>query len=230
VLLELRKFQSKAFDDVRALIRQGFKRILLVAPTGSGKTVTSSHMMHGAVQKGNSSMFLTHRREILFQAGAKLDKAGIGYNMILSGFRQSMDHLSYLASISTLIRREFPNIKLLIIDEAHHVVAKTYQRIIQYYPDAIIIGLTATPCRGDGRGLGGIFERMVVAATVPEMIELGYLVPPRIFNAKVPDPRKLHVKHGDYMISEASELLDTPKLVGDIFENWCVNAPNLRTA
>ncbi|MHC4687545.1 MAG: DEAD/DEAH box helicase, partial [Planctomycetota bacterium] len=197
MLLPLRDYQKSAFAQVREHIRAGKKRILLVAPTGSGKTVTSSHLLHGAHLKGNSAMFLAHRREIIYQTQEKLNDAHLEHSLIMSGHRQSMMVITHLASIQTLIRREFAglNIKILIIDEAHHAVAGTYKRIIEAYPDAIIIGLTATPCRGDGRGLGGIFDSMVVAATVPELIELGYLVPPRIFSANIPgDVRDLHIK------------------------------------
>lgn len=229
MLLPLREYQSRAFDKIREHIRSGKKRILLVAPTGSGKTVTSSHLIAGAHRKGNASMFLAHRREIIYQTQAKLEAASVDFGMIMAGHRPSLMHQTFLASIQTLVRREFPGVKLLIIDEAHHAVARTYKRVIAAYPDAIILGLTATPCRGDGRGLGGIFDSMVVAATVPELIEGGFLVPPRIFSATIPDVRNLRIRQGDYDQEQASEMLTSPKLVGDIVDNWCVHAAGMRT-
>jgi superfamily II DNA or RNA helicase len=230
-MLSLRGYQQKSFAEVRQHIREGKKRILLVAPTGSGKTVTSSHLIAGAHKKGNEAMFLAHRREIIYQTADKLRDAEIEFNMVLSGHKRSIVHSTYLASIQTLIRREFKdlNVKVLIIDEAHHAVAETYKRIIGAYPDAIIIGLTATPCRGDGRGLGDIFEAMVISATVEDLIQLGHLVPPRIFNAEIPSAAGLHTRCGDYIDSELSERYNTPKLVGDIVEHWFINAYGLRT-
>lgn len=229
-LLTLRSYQERSFDRIRELIRQGNKRILLVAPTGSGKTVTSSHLLAGAHAKGNESMFMAHRREIIYQTGEKLNLAGIDFNLILAGHKPSMMSSVYLASKDTLIRRRMPEkIVLLVIDEAHHAVANTYKKVINQYPDAVVIGLTATPCRGDGRGLGDIFDEMVVAATVPELIDLGHLVPVTIFNAEVPSPRGLNIKQFDYDMESASALLNNPKLVGDIVDNWCVHAAGMRT-
>lgn len=223
-MFDLRQFQATDIDRIRAEFAAGHKRVLYVAPTGSGKTVLSSHIIKGAEEKGNDSMFLAHRREIIGQSAKKLDEAGIAYNTIMSGEKKSIMHTVNLASIQTLIRREFPNVIFLIIDEAHHAPATSYKKVIEQYPNAFILGLTATPCRGDGRGLGGIFTAMVVGPSVRELIDLDFLVPARIFTAEIPSLEELRISMRDYDQDDAQSLLNTPKLVGDIVEDYLLNA------
>ena len=99
--------------------------------------------------------------------------------------------------------------------------AATYQKIIDAYPDAMLLGLTATPCRGDGRGLGGIFETMIECPQVAELIEQGYLVKTRSLCAgRSRSQRRAHVEHGDYVEAQLAERMDRPKLVGDIVTHW----------
>jgi len=219
-MFPLRQYQTEDLANVRGEFASGFKHVLYQLPTGGGKTVTSSHMIKGAEDRGHPSLFTAHRREIIYQTEAKLVEAGIDYNMIMAGEKPSITHTVNLASIQTLIRREYPNAKFIIIDEAHHAPAVTYQKVIEQYPEAWILGLTATPCRTDGRGLGGVFERMVCGPSVRELIDLGFLVPPRIFTADIPSLEDLRISMRDYDQDDAEALLNTPKLVGDIVEHY----------
>jgi superfamily II DNA or RNA helicase len=115
---------------------------------------------------------------------------------------------------------ELPPADLLWIDEAHHCPAETYRKIIEAYPDAVLLGTTATPCRGDGRGLGGIFEVIVETPQVAELINQGYLVGTRVYAPVDPDLSGVHTERGDYVESQLAERMDQARLVGDIVEHW----------
>jgi superfamily II DNA or RNA helicase len=115
---------------------------------------------------------------------------------------------------------QLPGADLLIIDECHHAPAQTYQKIIASYPDAILLGLTATPCRGDGRGLGGIFETLIECPQVAALIEQKHLVKTRIYAPIDPDLRGVGTRTGDYIESQLADRMDRPKLIGDIVTHW----------
>ena len=138
-------------------------RALLVMPTGSGKTVVFSEICRLANNKGKKVLILVHRRELVTQASDKLTKAGVEHGIIAAGFDPS-DHPVQVASVQTLIRRlnsaDFTP-DLIIIDEAHHAVAGSWDKIIAHFTDAKIMGVTATPSRLDGRGLGSHFLTLV---------------------------------------------------------------------
>jgi superfamily II DNA or RNA helicase len=131
-------------------------------------------------------------------------------------------------------RMELPAADIMFVDECHHVRAMTYQRIIEAYPDAIIIGLTATPCRGDGRGLGNVFEAMIECPQIPALIKHDppYLVPLKIFAPENTQhiARGVEVAStGDYVIDQLSDRMNTDALVGDFVEHWLRHAQRRRT-
>ena len=113
-----------------------------------------------------------------------------------------------------------PPADILVIDEAHHARAETYQAVIDAYPGAIVIGLTATPCRRDGRGLGNIFDALVEAPQVAALIEQKALVPSRVYAPSTPDLDGVRVERGDYVESQLAERVNTAELVGDIGTHW----------
>ena len=109
---------------------------------------------------------------------------------------------------------------LIIVDEAHRACARTYQQILDAYPDATILGLTATPCRGDGRGLGNIFDCIVECPGVRELVDLGFLVPTRVYAPTTPDLKGVGTAQGDYVAKQLATRMDQPELIGDIAEHW----------
>ena len=161
---ELRAYQRDIIEAFRASVQAGNRRIILVAPTGAGKTVIGADIIRKYVDNYKDVLVLAHRREIISQTSEKLLPHAIGHGIIQAGFQGRPLERVQVASIQTLHRRaihtdkmELPRADLLVIDEAHHCPAQTYRKIIDAYPNAVLLGLTATPCRGDGRGLGGIF-------------------------------------------------------------------------
>jgi DNA repair protein RadD len=235
--VELYSYQRKIVEDVDRKIAAGIKRMLISGPTGSGKTVIASNIIESARAKGQHVLFVAHRDELLTQARDKLKSFGVNASIIKAGREQ--EYYPWVsvqvAGIQTLHARairtnrlELPPANILFVDEAHHVRAKTYQDIINAYPDAVIIGLTATPCRGDGRGLGNVFQTLIDCPQIRELIDLGRLVKPKIFAPPPPDLKGVTVAStGDYVISELSERVDTDPLVGDIVEHWAKHSQRL---
>jgi DNA repair protein RadD len=179
--MDLRYYQSDICARFESEIAQGRRRILMVAPTGAGKTVIASAIIKGVSRR---ALVVAHRREIVNQTAAKLTAFGVHHGVIQAGDDDKLRPMAavQVASIQTLHARAIrsasmpmPLADLLIIDEAHHACAKTYRAVLDKYPDAIVLGLTATPCRGDGRGLGGIFETLIECPQIPELIDDGYL-------------------------------------------------------
>ena len=230
----LRPYQIDVIDRLEAQIAMGRRRILLVAPTGAGKTVLASEIISRRVEEG--ALVLAHRRELITQTSKKLYDVGIDHGIIQAGFPTRPDVAVQVASVQTLHARavrtsriEPPPAGLVIVDEAHHAPADTYQAILRQYPDSILVGLTATPCRGDGRGLGKIFETMIECPQVAELIKGGYLVPSRVYAPSRPDLSGVKIDRGDYVQNQLAARVNTQQLVGDIVTHWCKLADRRKT-
>lgn len=224
---ELRPYQLDILGQVASQIARGVKRILIPLPTGGGKTVIAASMTAESVRHGKRVLFLAHRRELTQQASAKLFAFGIDSGIIQAGFPSRPGERVQVASVQTLHARAvrtnsigLPDADIVIVDEAHHCRARTYQALLERYPDAIIIGLTATPCRGDGRGLGNAFEVILKCPDVRTLTKLGFLVPAKIFAPERPNLAGVRIERGDYVESQLAERMDTPQLVGNIIEHW----------
>ncbi|MGA8611307.1 MAG: DEAD/DEAH box helicase [Xanthobacteraceae bacterium] len=231
--VELRPYQRAAVERIAAEAR---RRILVVAPTGSGKTVIAADLIDSAAANGKRVLVLVHRRELVQQTSRKLYEAGVDAGIIAAGFQPRHGERVQVGSIATLHARamrtasiELPDADVVVVDEAHHCRARTWRRLIEAYPEATVIGLTATPCRADGRGLGSIFEALIEVASVAELIAGGFLVKTKVYAPVRPDLTGVHVKHGDYVESELAERMNTAQLVGDIVEHWHKLAEGRRT-
>src|SRR5262249_9510812 len=118
---------------------------------------------------------------------------------------------------------------LVVVDEAHHSPATTYRKVLEKYPDAIVLGLSATPCRRDGKGLGGIFDILIECPQVQALVDEKYLVPAVCYAPSTPDLTGVRVQAGDYVESQLAERMDRTELVGDIVTHWHRHAEPRRT-
>ncbi len=230
IMIKLRDYQENSIDGLITSIRGGNKKILLQASTGAGKTIVASSMIQRAVAKGNQCLFIAHRKEIISQTSEKLDTFGIDHGVIMSGHtRHKPANPVQLASIQTLSNRHKPHADLVIIDETHLACSASFQKIIEHYSGAIIIGLTATPTRLDGRGLGEIYTDMVQVVPMRRLIDDGHLVQPRVFAPFTPDLAKFKTVRGDYDATQVADEMDSASITGDIIKHWTAHAAGRKT-
>ena len=235
--LVLRPYQSDLQDAIRNSIRAGKRSPVVQLPTGGGKTAIMSDMIRSAVKKGKKVLALAPRRELIFQMHKSLAKCGVHAGIIMANVKPMLFLDVQVASFDTLharaVRKQkiaIPAFNMVIVDEAHLSISKTRQDIIDMFPNAILIGFTATPARGDGRGLIEVYDDLVLGPSVAELTDMGWLVPARYYAPTKPD--LAHIKlnaDGDYMESQLGPVMDKPQLVGDIIDNWIRIASTRRT-
>jgi DNA repair protein RadD len=218
-MTELRDYQNNAVERLEQTTKA-----LYVLPTGGGKTIVATNLIERAVQRGERVLVLTHRREILQQTSLKLP---IEHGLILAGLNIDLELPVQIASVQTLWARcmrtdkvRLPAANLIVIDEAHHVAAHTWQAIVAEYPNARLIGLSATPCRGDGRGLGNFFDELIEGPQIPELIAAKHLVPTIYYAPAEPDLGGVETRQGDYVVNQLADRMNRDDLVGDIVSNW----------
>jgi len=223
----LRDYQVDVIRRFEEEVSKGNRRVLLVAPTGSGKTVIGGAIVSAYVDAGKKVLFWAHRRELVSQASRKLYDTGIDHGIIQAGHPTRPYEPVQVASIQTLAARalrsrrmDLPDADLLVVDEAHHIRASTYLELVEAYPNAVLLGLTATPCRGDGKGLGSVFDVIVECPSVQALIDAGHLVPTKVYAPATPDLKGVKIQSGDYAIGQLEKRVDTPELVGDIVTHW----------
>jgi DNA repair protein RadD len=229
----LRPYQDQAVAAIEHAICDGYD-VLFVLPTGGGKTEIAKKVAENAVACGQRVLILTHRREILFQTSRTFCWDQIG--LIKAGLSIDLNCPIQIASIQTLWMRclrtnklPLPAADLIIIDEAHHIRAKTWSRILEAYPNARRLGLTATPCRGDGRGLGNYFNKLIDGPQIPDLIKEKYLIPTIYFAPVDPDLKGVGTSQGDYVLEQLATRVDRPDLVGNIISDWSKHGENRKT-
>lgn len=184
----LRPYQLDVIDRVRARLRQGARRVLVQAPTGAGKTHVSSEILRCLVARGGRGLFLAHRRRLVQQKSERLDAFGVPHGVIMAGESGWRGAPVQVASRDTLLSRSvrndwtsLPPADVVIVDEAHGCMSDEYQALLSGYPDAVVIGLTATPARADGRGLGRYYQALECTVPTSRLVADGFLVPVRCF-------------------------------------------------
>lgn len=224
--MQLRKYQQEAHDSIfNEWEKKGIKKTLLVLPTGCGKTIVFAKVAEDCVKEGNKVLIMAHRGELLEQAADKIKKmTGLecsvekaeqtcmgSWNRIVVGSVQTLQGTKRLS--------KFPKdyFDTIIIDEAHHVLSSSYQKVLDYF-DARVLGVTATPDRGDKKNLGRYFETLSYEYTLPEAIKEGYLVPIKALTIPLElDLSSVSMSAGDFKASDVGSALD-PYLMGIINE------------
>lgn len=221
-MIQLRPYQSAALEAIRTAYREGARAPLLVAPTGSGKTVMFAEISRGATRRNKRVLILAHRIELVDQIMAALTATDTPCDVIARGYSRRKGAV-VVASVQTLMRR-LENVAppdLIIIDEAHHVAnGNTWSKLIAEWPKAHRLGVTATPVRLDGRGLGEHFDRMIMGPSVSELTTQGFLAPARMFAPPSMDTSDLRLRHGEYISSQVEALADRPSITGDALTHY----------
>jgi superfamily II DNA or RNA helicase len=231
----LRQYQQDALVDLRMGWKQGALRQILYSPTGSGKTEMAIELSRGGLAKGRRIGFVVNRVELAVQAARRFYRSGIDCGVVQGDNTRGLDRRLLVCSEQTLSRRGCPDMDMLIIDEAHCTPgSRGFHRLIKSHNACPIIGLTATPfARGMGAHsdeLGGpLWQRMVVAATIQDLIRQGFLVDVDIFAPSSPDLSRVRIVAGDYHEGELAAAVDKQELVGDIVRHWQELAPGKKT-
>lgn len=214
--MELRPYQQEARAAVEGQWDEGVRRTLLVLPTGCGKTIVFAKITEDCVKAGQRVLILAHRGELLDQAADKIKKStGLGcavekaeQTSLDSWFRVTVGSVQTLMREKRLSQFDPGHFGTIIIDEAHHCISDSYQRVLQYFEDSNVLGVTATPDRGDMRNLGNYFESLAYEYTLPKAIREGYLSPIKALTVPLKlDLSGVGVNAGDFKAGDLGDAL-----------------------
>lgn len=230
--MKLRPYQEQAKDAVIGEWDRGVKKTLLVLPTGTGKTIVFSKVIEDRVKKGQRVLVLAHRGELLDQAADKLYKS-TGLRCAVEKAEETCVGSWYrvvVGSVQTLMREKRLErlsknyFNTIVIDEAHHCISEGYRRVLDYFDNADVLGVTATPDRGDMKNLGQVFESLAYEYTLPQAIRDGYLSPIKALTIPLRlDLTNVGVQSGDFKAGDLGDALE-PYLLGiaEEMRNYCL--------
>ena len=225
---ELREYQKDAIAGLRESFKKGIKKMILVVATGGGKTsIASSIIKRNLMNPNYRVLFICDRIELINQTSKRFFEDGIDHGVIQSShpLENSFKKIQ-IASVQTLSRRDYSKkFDMVIIDECHTVYTE-HKKIAESFTNSIILGLTATPFT---KGLGKIYDDIVIGSTTSQLIKLGFLVPYRVFAPSKPDLELIKVNKDDYEKEALDKEVNKPKLIGDIVEHY-IKLGNNKTA
>jgi len=217
--VNLRPYQQQLITAIRLQYQLGHRKVLAVLPTGGGKTVIFSHIAQSAARKGNRVLIAVHRQELLDQACRSLP---MPHGVIAANRAMDLSAAVQVASVQTLARRlhKLPRdfFQLIVVDEAHHSNAGTWAQVIEHFRSAHLLGVTATPCRGDGRGLGEWYQAMVEGPSAAWLTDHGFLARARVLAPPGFDTTGLRKRMGDFDTREAEQRVGT--IMGDCLSHY----------
>jgi DNA repair protein RadD len=215
---DLRDYQHDGIERLRESFRTGHKRPLMSAPTGAGKTRCASEIVNLALRRGKRVAFTVPRLDLIDQSLTAFAADGIHDVGVMQGkhFLENPEARTQLISVQTLARRGFPDVDLVVCDEAH-LRFEILEKWMKARPELPFVGLSATP---GSRGLGLVYDDLVTVATTRQLIEQGYLSPFRVFAPTHPDLAGVKTIAGDYHEGQLAERMNTEPLVADAVETW----------
>ena len=234
-MFTLRSYQKEVIRGVYGKIRTQKRRILLFAPTGSGKTILASKITQDAVSRGKRLLFVVHRKILIDQTHDKFQKFGLECGFIKAGYQENCDAAVQIASLQTLPRRQWwreYQADVIILDEAHLTAFSSIvgEMMNQVWRESIYIGLTATPFRlSKTEGMGDVFTDLVCAPMPYELIEAGFLVKPSYYSLQQADLDEVKTKNGEFDSKGLSVACDRPELIEATVKDWLRLAYGRRT-
>ncbi|MFZ3343358.1 MAG: DEAD/DEAH box helicase [Terriglobales bacterium] len=232
-LYPLRPRQQAVIDGVRQAIREGHKHIVVQAPTGSGKTIVASHIIAGALDKGKRPLFTVPQLSLIEQTIRRFEAQGICDIGVIQARHERTDGTApvQVASVQTLVRRELPDVDVVLIDEIHLGFVELNKILdSEAWANKIVIGLSATPW---AKGMGRRWTKLVPFGTTQELIAEGWLTPLVAYGVPeefAPDVASVHTNFdGDYVESEAEEAMSTAPIVGNVVKTWKEKGPGEKT-
>lgn len=220
----LRPYQIDLIDKVETSWGMGNRSVMLQLSTGGGKTVIFSQIVNQATQLGLRCLVLAHRTELIQQASSKIQAiTGQPTGIIQSGYKSNPNNPIQVASVQTLTRRldRYPAFDLIVIDEAHHSTAKSYQKILGHYPDARVLGVSATPNRLDGSGFDRTFDDLVHGISTHDLIASGNLNPYKYYAAQKPMSTKgVKKAQGDYRTNDLALANPSDVIAADVVKAY----------
>lgn len=221
-MVNLRPYQTDLVESIRSAYRQGVQRCLAVAPTGSGKTVVFSYIAQQSLSRLSKTLILVHRQELLDQTSRTLTAFGVPHGVIAAGRSSDVTERIQVASVQTLVRRldHVTKPDLIVIDEAHHAIAGSWRKVIDRFGDARVLGVTATPERLDGKGLGSVFGRMIMGPKVVDLQADGHLSVAKYYAPTSADLSGVKNRGGDYDQQGLESIMDRPTITGDAVDHY----------
>ncbi len=219
-MIPLRDYQEELLDEVYKNIDLKMKNIMVQSPAGSGKSVTMSEVARRATDKGNRVLFIVHRRELVSQ---------IKGTFIANDVDMNLCHVGMVQTVANRIKNgKEPTPAIILVDEAHHSLAKTYVNIFESFPNAYIFGFTATPWRMSNKGFTDVFENLVLGKSVQWLIDNERLAPFKYYSKNLMNDKKLKTQRGEYTNDSITLALE-PKIYGDVIDNYRKFADNKKT-
>lgn len=222
-MIKLRPYQSSIIDSVRSSYKGGHRRVLVVAPTGSGKTVMFCDVAQKARENGKRTIVLVHRQELIDQTSRTLMGFDVPHGVIAAGRSSDGSELIQIASVQTLVRRidRIAEPDLIVIDEAHHAIAGSWRKVVERFAAARVLGVTATPERLDGKGLSDVFTDLVRGPEVRDLVRDGHLSAPVYYAPPQHiDMASVQLRRGDYDQKGLESVMDAPKITGDAVDHY----------
>lgn len=216
----LRNYQTKALEEIRAHYNKGAMGVLCVLPTGAGKSRLFVEIMKAAALRGNSSIMVVRGKSLVLQAAAVFESQGVKASVIMAGDKR-FDETSLISvgSVDTLFARKIvPNVKLLVLDEAHLCLSASFKWLISMLPGVRILAVTATPFHPEGFRM--MASEIVHTTNVRSLIEAGFLMPARYFSPSIPDLSTVKKSKGDFVVKDLAEAMNQSRLFGDVIKSY----------